>query len=83
MADNTITTGCGDYPSGRPPHFSEGVFCRAYAYPPGVEIDAHPGAPVFKVHAVVLTAAGRVPEIIVHANAGAQYRWLRRHGFVT
>ncbi|HEU01356.1 hypothetical protein LCGC14_1552560 [marine sediment metagenome] len=80
---NTIITGLGTYPPGRLPHFREGAACNFAAYPPGERLDAFPGSPVFAVHAIVLWYPGRIEEIILHGNAGAQHRWLRAHGFVT
>ncbi|KKK47352.1 hypothetical protein LCGC14_3156080 [marine sediment metagenome] len=79
----TSITGSGTYPPGRVPHFREGAACHFGAYPPGARLDAFPGSPVFAVHAIVLWYPGRIEEIILHGDAGAQHRWLRAHGFVT
>jgi len=46
-------------------------------------LDTFPGSPVFQCHATVLWYPGRVEEIVLHADAGVQHRWLRTHGFVT
>ncbi len=80
---DTIITKSGSYPAGRVPHFREGVECNVAAYAPGEPLDAFPGSPTFDVHAIVLWHPGRIEEIVLHGDAGAQHRWLRDHRFVT
>ena len=79
----TTVTGSGTYPAGRLHKFHEGAACNFAAYIPDQPLDTFPGSPVFQCHATVLWYPGRVEEIVLHADAGVQHRWLRTHGFVT
>lgn len=76
-------TGTGRYPAGRGVHFQEGARCNVAAYAPRERADAFPGAPAFPLHATVLWYPGRMEEVVLHSNRGAQTRWLAAHGFAT